>query len=73
MAFGKQSYSIKIQEFFSFVKENKPSELPVKDYSLSDTMKRRLDIENEASGFRGFIDIPENQLLDIRRSIVNIT
>lgn len=35
-------------------------------------MKRRLDLENEASGFRGFIDIPENQILDIRRRIVNI-
>lgn len=61
-----------ISEFFSFVKKNKPSKLPVKDYSLSDTMKRRLDLENEASGFRGFIDIPENQILDIRRRIVNI-
>lgn len=61
-----------ISEFFSFVKKNKPSKLPVKDYSLSDTMKRRLDLENETFGFRGFIDIPENQILDIRRSIVNI-
>lgn len=61
-----------ISEFFSFVEKNKPCELPVKDYSLSDTMKRRLDLEHEASGFCDFIDIPEDQTLDIRRSIVNI-
>lgn len=61
-----------IADFFSFVEENKPTELPVKDYSLSDTMKRRVDWEEEASGFRGFLEIPESQTLEIKRSIVYV-
>lgn len=61
-----------ISEFFSFVQKNKPSELPVKNYSPSDEMKRLYDLENEASGFRGFIDIPENQTLNIIHDIINV-
>lgn len=61
-----------IADFFSFVQKNKPSELPVKDYSPSDTMKKRIDLEKEASGFRDFLDIPESQTLEIKRSIVYV-
>ena len=61
-----------IGEFFSFVEKNTPNKLPVKDYSLSETMKRRVDREEEASGFRGYIDIPERQTLAISRSIVDV-
>lgn len=61
-----------IADFFSFVEENKPTELPVKDYSLSDTMKRRVDWEEEASGFRGFLEIPESQTLDINCNTVDV-
>ena len=61
-----------IAEFFSFVKANKPSELPVKDYSPSDTMKKRIDLEKEASGFRGFLDIPESQTLVINCNTVDV-
>lgn len=61
-----------ISDFFAFVQKNKPSELPVKDYSPSDTVKKRCDLEKEVSGSHDFIDIPDNQTLDIRRSIGNV-
>lgn len=65
-------YYQSISDFFSYIQRNLPISKPIEGYILSDEIKRRMDLEKEASGYRGFLDVDEDEPLNLSRSIVEV-
>lgn len=65
-------YYQSISDFFSFVQRTKPNEIPVIGYHPSDETKRRIELEKEASGCRDFINIAEDQIININQDEVEL-
>lgn len=61
-----------ISEFFAYIQRNGITSKPVQGYVPSDNMNRRIALEKEASGYRGFLEVKEEEPLRLSRSIEEI-
>ena len=61
-----------ISEFFAYIQGNGITSKPVQGYVPSDNTKRRIALEKEASGYRGFLEVKEEEPLRLSRSIEEI-
>lgn len=59
-------------EFFAFVQKNKPTNIPITEYQMSEVMQQRYDLEVEASGHKKFIKVGEDEKFHFRCSSPSI-
>lgn len=61
-----------ISEFFSYIQQHLPISKPIEGYVPSESIKRRIELEKEASGCRGFFKINDNEPLIYSRSLEKV-
>lgn len=65
-------YYQSISDFFYYIQRNHLISKPIEGYVPNDVTARRMELEKEASGYRGFLSVDENEPLVCGRSIVEI-
>lgn len=62
-------YYQSISDFFSYIQKNNLFSKPIQGYVHKDITTRRMELEKEASGYKGFLDADENEPLIYSRSV----
>ena len=62
-------YYQSISDFFSYIQKNNLFSKPIQGYVQKDITTRRMELEKEASGYKGFLDADENEPLIYSRSV----
>lgn len=61
-----------ISEVLAYAQKVQPKVLPISGYTMSDVMKRRLDLEKEATGCRDFIKVSDEEEISIREETIEL-
>ena len=65
-------YYQNISDFFAYIQKNHLSSKPIEDYVPNDDTLRRMKLEKEASGYRGFLEVDEKEPLIYGRTIEEV-
>lgn len=65
-------YYQSISDFFAYIQKNQLTSKPIEGYVPNDVTTRRMELEKEASGYRGFLEVDEKEPLIYHRTIENV-
>lgn len=65
-------YYQNIGDFFAYIQKNHLSSKPIEGYVPNDDTLRRMELEKEASGYRGFLEVDEKEPLIYGRTIEEV-
>lgn len=61
-----------ISDFFAYIQKNHLTSKPIEGYVPNEDTIRRMELEKEASGYRGFLDVDEKEPLIYGRTIEEV-